>query len=137
MDMEINKNKVYTFSTEIAGANAAQCFLDKNSPLTNVTLCTLRTRRASATMRSLQGKQIANNANFDAAFLVLKIKQTETVKIPLWHIEQASLQSPATGYPIFLSDVDFAQSFVEVQQGVTLDTGNVFELTATYYEPKK
>lgn len=93
----------------------------------------LRTRRAGANRKTLQGKNIVNDANFEAGSLTLKRKSVLLLdKLFLEHIERASLATPDKGYPIDLSDIDWQTSYIEVEEGVALNTGNAFELTISF-----
>lgn len=98
----------------------------------------LHTRRAGANRRTLGGKTIVNDANFDAAAITLK-KGSENVleHLHLEHIERASNVTPEQGFPVQLHDIDWNTSFIEVEEGVALNSGNYFELTISYYLPKK
>lgn len=137
MQKEFNKAQFYTVAVELK-ANGRLAIIDNNSPLSGAYIISVRTRRTKTGAKTLQGKDLANDANFDAAFLVLKKDTTtEVIKVPLWHVEQASLQSPAQGFPIYANDLNFSACQVEVVEGVTLDTGKCIELTFEFYEKKK
>jgi hypothetical protein len=120
-----------TFSVLIESATKrVMKLLTANSVLEKSTLVSIRTRRYTATKRSIQGETLANDACFDAAFLTFKAGQVEVVeKIPLAHIEAASTAHPAEGFQLNYENVDWNTSQVEVATGVTLDTGKVFEFT--------
>lgn len=128
----INKIRHYTFTARVEGQE--KIVLDQNSPLNLGVVCGIRTRRNKATRRSLQGAQIVNDANFDAAVLILRYRGSDqVVQVPLEHIEQASLQAPETGFQIHIGNIDWSQCHVEIMPGVALDTNRVFEFTVSYY----
>lgn len=136
MERTFNKCQQYTVALEVR-TNARQTVIDVNSPLNGTNIVAVRTRRTKAGAKTLQGKSLVSDTNFDAAFLIVKGGSNEVVKIPLWHIEQASLQQPVSGFPLFLAGLDVSNSYVEVVEGVTLDAGNCFELTFEFYDTKK
>ncbi len=133
-DFPYNTKYEHTFTVNI-GSNTTmrQFFLDKNSPVKGFDLMYIKTRRAGANRKSLQGTTIVADSVFDASFLVIKVKQTEVInQVPLEHIETATEQVPSEGYPIFLKDIDWEQSFVQVADGVTLTANTVWEFTVTF-----
>ena len=137
MQKEFNKTQSYTVAVEIK-ANGRLTVIDQNSPLSGAHIVSVRTRRAKTGAKTLQGKSLVNDANFDGAFLVLKKDtSTEVVKVPLWHVEQASLQSPAVGFPLYANNLNFSACLIEIVESVTLDTGNCVELTFEFWENKK
>ena len=128
---------LYTVAAEVK-ANNRLTTIDNNSPMSGAYIVSVRTRRTKSGAKTLQGKNLVSDANFDAAFLVLKKDTTtDVVRIPLWHIEQATLQNAALGFPIYAHDLNFTACVVEVVEGVALDTGNCFELTFEYFDKKK
>lgn len=134
---EYNKVKQYTISVVLDSTKRSYP-IDQNSPLNGAFINSIRTRRKTATARALAGELLANDANFDAAFLVLKKNtQTKVLELPFWHIEQASLQSPCEGYPIYAHDLNWNSCSIDIAPGVTLDAGAVIEITVEYWEQKK
>ncbi len=132
-EFEINTKYEHTFSVRIDSTTKRQFFLDKNSPIKGFKILYVKTRRGDGTNKSLQGETIVPAATFTASFLVLKVRQTEVLnKIPLEYLENSTTQVPALGYPIFLQEIDFEQSYVEVATGVTLTADQVFEFTFTF-----
>lgn len=126
----------HTFTVPVAAARQIK-LLAANTVLDGSVITAIRTRRYSATRKSLLGKAIVNDANFNAATLVLK-KGNEVFmdNMPMEHIEQGSLAaSGAGGFQVKYLDIDWNTSFVEVAETVTLDTGAVFEFTLTFYIP--
>ena len=97
----------------------------------------LRTRRAGANRKTLQGKAIVNDVNFEAASITLKVGTNNAIeKLFFEHIEKASNIQPQIGFPVNLLDVNWDTSFIEIEETVVLNTGNAFELTISYTEPK-
>lgn len=133
---EIGKTMQYTFTVEVT-ANSRQFVLDKRSPVTDGVVTAIRTRRSGTNVRTLQGAQIPNDANFDAAFVVLKYGTTEVFQVPLAHIERATLQEATTGFPVNLESIDWSSSYVYVADSVTLDAGKFFEFTIEFYKKRK
>lgn len=135
--MEANKFRVTTVAFVVGSDRTIKFILDKTIP-PEATLHAIRTRRAGANRKTLQGKSIVADTNFEAAFITLK-KGTETVidMLPLEEIEKATNVMPQLGYPIELSGIDWNVSYVEVAEGVALSAGNCFELTFTYSIPKR
>jgi hypothetical protein len=126
----------HTFTVPVAAARQIK-LMAANTVLDGSVITAIRTRRYSATRKSLLGKAIVNDANFNAATLVLK-KGNEVYmdNMPMEHIEQGSLAaSGACGFQVKYLDLDWNTSFVEVAETVTLDTGAVFEFTLTFYIP--
>ena len=104
--------------------------LTSNSVLETSTLVSIRTRRNTASRRSIQGETIANDANFDAAFITLKQKGNEVVeKLPLSHIEAATTANPSEGFQVNYGNIDWNTSMLEIAAGVALDVGKVIEFT--------
>jgi hypothetical protein len=137
MQKEFNKTQFYTVAVEIK-ANGRLTVIDQNSPLSGASIVSVRTRRTKTGAKTLQGKSLVNDANFDAAFLILKKDTTtEVIKVPLWHVEQASLQNPSEGFPIYANNLNFSACLIEIVETVTLDTGNCVELTFEFWEKKK
>lgn len=133
---EYNKFKYYTTTVKVESNRLM--VIDTNSVLTGTHIEAVWTRRATAGAKSLQGESLVNDANFESAFLILKKDtQTEVFKVPLWHIEKASLVEPHKGFPIEGKDLNFSSCQIEVAENVTLDTGKVFELTFKFFELKK
>jgi hypothetical protein len=129
----LNKIRYYTFTVKVEASRIMK-LIAVNSILDNAVIVSLRTRRASATRRSLLGDQIVNNANFDAAFLNLKKGQEDVFeKVPLEVIEKATDQQTSEGFPVDLEKIDWNTSYLEVAEGVALNTGNVFEITVAFY----
>jgi hypothetical protein len=134
---QFNKIKYYTVAAKIV-ANNRIVKIDDNSPLNGAHIVSVWSRRASSTNRSLLGQQLANDANVDGAFLVLKKDtQTKVVEIPLSLVVATSVAEPQAGFPINGEGFNFSSCTIEVQDGITLDTDKVFELTFAYFEPKK
>lgn len=132
--IEFNTKYEHTFTVTIDSVNKNQFFLDKNSPVKGFNILYIKTRRDPDDGGvSLQGATIVSNGAFSGAFLVIKVRQTEVLnRIPLPYIENATTQVPAVGYPIFLKDIDWEQSFIEVAPGVTLTADQVWEFTVTF-----
>lgn len=102
----------------------------------DATILSIRTRRAGANRKTKGGKTIVNDVNFDSALLTLKKKNEQVLKeVPLELIEKATNITPEQGFPIMLSNVDWNTSYIEVGEGVALNTGNYFELTVTFTLP--
>ena len=127
----------HTFTVIVASARQMK-LMAANTVLDGSMIVAIRTRRYSATRKSLLGKAIVNDANFNAAMLTLK-KGTEefTDALPFEHIEQGSLAaSGAAGFQVRYLDIDWNTSYIEVMEGVTLDAGAVFEITLAYFKPQ-
>lgn len=137
MMREFNKIKTYTVGILLATGKYSYV-IDQNSPLNGAHIVSVRARRYSSTARALTGDTLANDANFDAAFLTLK-KDTTTIvlQVPLKHIEQASLQTPDKGYPVYAANLNFNSCTIEIATGTTIDNAKMIELTFEYFEPKK
>ncbi len=120
-----------TFTTEV-GTTRTMKLLTSNTVLKGATILNIRTRRFGANRKSLQGKTIVNDANFESAILLFKVGSEIMVEIPVEHIETASKISPETGFPINIGEIDWNTSSVEVGEGIALDTGKVFEFTIEY-----
>lgn len=134
---EYNKLKYYTISVPVATGQRIYP-IDQNSPLNGAFIQSVWTRRGGSGIKTLQGVDIVNDANFDSTFLVLKKDtQTKVVEIPLKHIESASTNEPQTGFPIFAYDLNWSTCTFEIGEGVTVDDGNAFEITVAYFEKKK
>ncbi len=133
---QFNRNKIWTVTTKISGS-ARKYAIDNVNPLRDAQILSVRTRRSSATARTLQGEQIVNDANFDGCLLRLKFGTTEVVVLPLYYIERATLNDPATGYPLNISGLDLSLCEIEIVENVTLNTGNVVELVFEYTTEKK
>lgn len=128
----INKTRQFTFTVEI-GTNRSLRLLTQNTVLDGATIVAIRTRRAGANRKSLLGKSIVNDANFEAATILLKSGSEDVWdQIPVEHIEKASNISPEQGFPVNLNNVDWNTTKIEVQEGVALDTGKVFEFTVEF-----
>ena len=126
----------HTFTVPIAAARQIK-LLAANTVLDGSVITAIRTRRYAATRRTLLGKSIANDTCFNATTLVLK-KGSDVLmdNVSMEHIEQASLAaSGAGGFSVKYLDIDWNTSYVEVAEGVTLDTGAVFEFTLSFYMP--
>ena len=136
MERAFNKNQLYTIAVE-QKANSRNSTLETNSPLDGTNLVSVRTRRTKAGAKTLQGKNLIADTNFDAALVLKASGTTEVVKVPLWHIEQASLQTPHIGFPLYVAGLNVSTSYIEVGEGVTLDVGNFFELTFEFFDTKK
>lgn len=135
--MEINKFRSTTIAVAIGSDRIMKLFLAETIAKDAV-IHSIRTRRFGANRKTLQGKTLPNDANFDAAFLTLKKQQEDVIEqLPFGHIEAATTTSPEYGYPIQLSAIDWNTSYVEIAEGVALDTGKYFELTILYSLPKK
>lgn len=132
----MNKNTLcqHTFVVNVNDVNKRNYkLLATNTVLADAEIVAIRTRRAGANRKSLGGLAIVNDANFEAAFLSLKVGTNEVYeKIPVEHIERATIQSPETGFPVNISNIDWNTSFVEVAETVAIDTNKVFEFTVTY-----
>lgn len=141
MQKEFNKCKYYTVSPSLPATNPVRAInLDQNSPLNTAHVVSIRTRRSGTNVRTLQGKEIVSDAAFDAAFLVLKMDtQTEVMRVPLAHIEKATLTDPAQGFPVYAKGLNWNTCQVEVVEGVSLtaEAGKAFEFTLEYFELKK
>jgi hypothetical protein len=133
MAPELNKIRYYTFTVVVESSRVMK-LIASNSVLNGAVIVSFRTRRASASRRSLLNEAIVNDNNFNAAFLVLKKGQENVYEyLPLEHIEKATNEMPHLGFPVNLSNVNWDTSSLEVAEGVTLDTGNVFEFTVGFY----
>lgn len=128
----INKTRQFTFTVEI-GTNRSLRLLTQNTVLDGATIVAIRTRRAGANRKSLLGKSIVNDANFEAATILLKSGSEDVWdQIPVEHIEKASNVAPEQGFPVNLNNVDWNTTKIEVAEGVALDTGKVFEFTVEF-----
>lgn len=128
----INKTRQFTFTVEI-GTNRSLRLLTQNTVLDGATIVAIRTRRAGANRKSLLGKSIVNDANFEAATILLKSGSEDVWdQIPVEHIEKASNIAPEQGFPVNLNNVDWNTTKIEVAEGVALDTGKVFEFTVEF-----
>lgn len=128
----INKTRQFTFTVEI-GTNRSLRLLTQNTVLDGATIVAIRTRRAGANRKSLLGKSIVNDANFEAATILLKSGSEDVWdQVPVEHIEKASNIAPEQGFPVNLNNVDWNTTKIEVAEGVALDTGKVFEFTVEF-----
>lgn len=119
----------------VIGSDRNIALKDVNGLFKTAEIHSVRTRRAGANRKSIGGKNIANDVNFEGAFLNLRRSGTNIIELlPLEHIERASLNDPAIGYPLGFTAIDWETSKIEVAEGVALNTGSVFELTFTYTE---
>lgn len=127
----------HTFTVPVAAARQIK-LMAANTVLDGSVIVAIRTRRYSATRKSLLGTTIVNDANFNAAMLTLKRGTEEFMDaLPFEHIEQGSLAaSGAGGFPVKYLDIDWNTSYIEVMEGVTLNAGAVFELTLSYFKPQ-
>lgn len=128
------EKRVLTVSVLI-GSTRIMPLKDVDGLFKNAEILNVRTRRYGANRKSLQGKAIANDVNFEAATLRLRRKQTNVVQ-DLWleHIEAATTTAPEVGYPLNVREIDWNNSAVEIAETVALDAGAVIELTFTYIE---
>ncbi len=132
---EVNKIRVHRF-TVVMGTNRKEKLIPSSSILEEkgVVVTHIRTRRAGTNRRSLLGKEIVGDTNFEAASITLKIGQEHVAdSIALEHIEDATKTIPCEGYPLYLKGIDWAQSHVEVEEGVALDADKVFEFSVSFY----
>lgn len=131
---DINKTRQYTF-TVVVESNRSIRLLSSSTILDGATICAIRTRRASGTRKTLQGKTLVNDANFDSAMLTIK-KGSEDVwdQFPVELIEKATNVSPETGFPVHINSIDWNTTKIEIGEGVTLDTGKHFEFTVEFYK---
>ena len=134
MQKDINKTRQYTFVV-LVEANRSIRLLTSSTILDGATICAIRTRRSSGTRKTLQGKSIVNDANFDSAMLTVK-KASEDVwdQFPVEHIERATNVSPETGFPVHINGIDWNTTKLEIGEGVALDTGKYFEFTVEFYK---
>ena len=133
---EINKTRQYTFTVPVSSARSIR-LLTSSTILDNAVVTAIRTRRYSANRKTLGGKNIVNDVNFDAAMLVVK-RGSEDVwdMFPVEHIEKASNNSPETGFPVNLEGIDWNVTKLEIAEGVALDNGAVFEFSVEFYLKK-
>lgn len=132
----VNKTNKHTF-TVVIGSDRKVRLLTSNTVLEGSMIHAITTRRFGANRKSLQGKAIVNDVNFDAAFIGLKQKSEDVWEnVPVEHIEKATNVMPHVGYPVNLKDIDWNTSFLEIAEGVALDAGKVFEFTI-WFTPNK
>lgn len=135
--LELNKYRQTTVAVAVGSDRIMKLLLAETLPKDAI-VHSLRTRRAGANRRTVGGKTIVTDVNFDAAMLTLKKQQEDVVEtLPFEHIEKASNVTPEIGYPIQLTSIDWNTSFIEVVEGVALNTGNYFELTIVFSLPNK
>ena len=126
------KIKIVTITVDVAADRTIKLLLAE-TVAKGATVHSLRTRRAGANRKTLLGKSIVNDANFEAASITLKQRQTDVVASLFFeHIEKASNVDPVNGFPVNLKDIDWNTSYIEIAEGVALNAGNVFELTISY-----
>lgn len=133
MQQNANAVRLLTFTVTLAANQRTYKLLTQNTAIANAKILSIRTRRAGTNRRSLLGKEIANDANFESAFLTLK-KGSEEVweTVPVEHIEKASNVSPETGFAVNWDNIDWNTTQLIIAEGVTVDTGKVFEFTVEY-----
>lgn len=136
-NIPVNKIRYTVITVVLETGKRSYLLGSQNTVLKNATLLGLRTRRNTATRRSIGGKVIANNANFDSATLNLKIGSEEPFEDLFFeHIEQATIANPAMGFRCNYTNIDWDRTFIELQEGVTIDNGAVLELTIEFVENK-
>lgn len=132
MQNNINKDRHHTFTVRVESARRIK-ITAWNSVLDKAVVKTIKTRRYKATRRTLQGDTIVNDANFESALLTLKVGTEDVVEqVPVELIEQATAAFPGKGYELNYAGIDWNTSYVEIPEGVTLNTGAVFEFTVVF-----
>lgn len=125
-----------TISATVGGDRTLKFILGQTIPDGSY-IHALRTRRFGANRKTIQGKTIVNDVNFEAASITLKQGTNNAIeRLYFEHIEKASNTQPQVGFPINLSDINWDTSYIEVEEGVALNTGAAFELTVAYSEPQ-
>ena len=128
-----NKVRNLTFYVLLEANKREYKLLSQNTALASAQIHTIRTRRAGANRKSPNGLSLANDANFDAAFLTLK-KGSEDVweNFPIEHIERATNVSPETGFEVAWTDVDWNTTKLVIAENVAINAGAAFEFTIEY-----
>lgn len=130
--MNNKETRQLTFTIEMDGKREYK-LLTQNTALEKAKIVAIRTRRAGANRKSLQGKAIVNDANFESAFITLKKGSDEVwQELPVEHIETATKVSPETGFRVDWQGIDWNTTKLILAEGTVVDLGKVFEFTVEY-----
>lgn len=130
--LDYNKKYEYTFAV-VTRTNKTIYKLEENSPASNARILYLQIRRTTSNSRASGNSAIANADVFESAFLSLRKGQTRVIdRLPLALIEAATLQNAGFGYPIFLDNVDFNTSELEIANESAIVDGEVIELVVSF-----
>jgi hypothetical protein len=135
MQKQANKVRFLTFYVILEANKRDYKLLTQNTALENAQILSIRTRRAGANRRSPNGVALANDVNFDAAFVTLKRGSEEVFEsMPVEHIERATLITPEKGFEINWTGIDWNTTKLIIAQDVAINTGAAFEFTVEYIQ---